>query len=170
MAAIANLKIDQGASFSSDVTVKDANGNAFNLTGYTVEAKMAKGELRDMLTNGSELYNMIQDGQELPGWVSAYITLASDYIHSVYEYKGVMNIVVFWEESGYRYLINDAEVIVGDNAEPLEEHDIEPEVIDYIYDPDGLSATDHGQAEWVKDPRHSEYLKLWDEEMLGTYE
>ena len=93
----------------------------------------------------------------------------SDF-HSVYEYKGVMNIVVFWEESGYRYLINDAEVIVGDNAEPLEEHDIEPEVIDYIYDPDGLSATDHGQAEWVKDPRHSEYLKLWDEEMLGTYE
>ena len=43
MAAIANLILDQGANFSSDVTVKDANGNAFNLTGYTTEAKMAKG-------------------------------------------------------------------------------------------------------------------------------
>jgi hypothetical protein len=43
MAAIANLSIDQGASFSSDVTVKDANNNAFNLTGYTSAAKMAKG-------------------------------------------------------------------------------------------------------------------------------
>ena len=43
MAAIANLTIDQGATFSSDVTVKDANGNAFNLTGYTASAKMAKG-------------------------------------------------------------------------------------------------------------------------------
>jgi hypothetical protein len=43
MAAIANLSIDQGASFSSDVTVKDANNNAFNLTGYTAAAKMAKG-------------------------------------------------------------------------------------------------------------------------------
>jgi hypothetical protein len=43
MAAIANLIIDQGASFSSDITVKDANGNAFNLTGYTAEAKLAKG-------------------------------------------------------------------------------------------------------------------------------
>jgi len=43
MAAVANLIIDQGASFSSDITVKDANGNAFNLTGYTAEAKMAKG-------------------------------------------------------------------------------------------------------------------------------
>ena len=43
MAAIANLTIDQGATFTSDVTVKDANGNAFNLTGYTAAAKMAKG-------------------------------------------------------------------------------------------------------------------------------
>ena len=43
MAAIANLIIDQGANFSSDVTVNDANGNAFDLTGYTTEAKMAKG-------------------------------------------------------------------------------------------------------------------------------
>ena len=50
------------------------------------EAKMAKAELRDMIVNGSKLYNMIQPGQELPGWVSGYITLASDYIHSVYEY------------------------------------------------------------------------------------
>jgi len=43
MAAIANLTIDQGATFTSDVTVKDANGNAFNLTGYTAAAKLAKG-------------------------------------------------------------------------------------------------------------------------------
>ena len=43
MAAIANLTIDQGATFNSDVTVKDSNGNAFDLTGYTAQAKMAKG-------------------------------------------------------------------------------------------------------------------------------
>ena len=43
MAAIANLQIDQGASFTSDVTVKDANGNPFNLAGYTARAKLAKG-------------------------------------------------------------------------------------------------------------------------------
>ena len=43
MAAVANLIIDQGATFTSDITVKDNNGNAFNLTGYTAEAKMAKG-------------------------------------------------------------------------------------------------------------------------------
>ena len=43
MAAIANLTLDKGATFNSDVTVKDANGNAFNLTGYTASAKMATG-------------------------------------------------------------------------------------------------------------------------------
>ena len=43
MAAIANLTIDQGATFSSDVTVKDSNANAFDLTGYSASAKMAKG-------------------------------------------------------------------------------------------------------------------------------
>ena len=39
MAAIANLKLDQGATFSTDVTVKDNNGEAFDLTGYTAELR-----------------------------------------------------------------------------------------------------------------------------------
>jgi hypothetical protein len=43
MAAVANLSIDQGATFTSDITVKDINGNVFDLTGYTANAKMAKG-------------------------------------------------------------------------------------------------------------------------------
>ena len=42
MAAIANLRIDQGANFSSDVTVTNSDGNVVDLTGYTTEAKMAK--------------------------------------------------------------------------------------------------------------------------------
>ena len=43
MAAIANLTIDQGTTIRSDVTVKDANGQPFDLTGYSAAAKMAKG-------------------------------------------------------------------------------------------------------------------------------
>lgn len=50
------------------------------------EAKMAKSEIRDMVKLGAELYNIIQEGENLPGWASAYITLASDYIHSVHQY------------------------------------------------------------------------------------
>ena len=66
----------------------------------------------------------------------------SDY-HSVYEYKRVflnadeendytMNIVIFWEEDGHQTYVGSADVIAGDNGEPLDEH-IPPEVIDYIY-------------------------------------
>ena len=43
MAAVANLSIDQGATFTSDITVKDMNGNVFDLTGYTASAKLANG-------------------------------------------------------------------------------------------------------------------------------
>jgi hypothetical protein len=50
------------------------------------QATMAMAELRDMIKNASELYGTIQPGMRLPGWVAAYITLASDYMHSVNEY------------------------------------------------------------------------------------
>ena len=39
MAAIANLSIDQGATFSSDVTIKDANNALFDLTGIQPEQR-----------------------------------------------------------------------------------------------------------------------------------
>lgn len=50
------------------------------------EARMAKAELRDMVKNAKQIYAMINDNDEIPGWISAYITLASDYMHSVYEF------------------------------------------------------------------------------------
>ena len=50
------------------------------------EATMAMGELRDMVENGMKVYRMIKPNQQLPGWVSGYITLASDYMHSIAEY------------------------------------------------------------------------------------
>ena len=43
MAARANYIIDQGTNFSSTVTVKDSQGVALNLTGYTASANMALG-------------------------------------------------------------------------------------------------------------------------------
>ena len=42
MASIANLRIDQGTTFSSNVTLAGNDGAAFDLTGHSVEAKMAK--------------------------------------------------------------------------------------------------------------------------------
>ena len=40
MASITNIFIDQGATFSKTITVKDTSGNALNLTGFTVEAQV----------------------------------------------------------------------------------------------------------------------------------
>lgn len=50
------------------------------------EASMAKAELRSLVGNAKALYPMIGHGDELPGWVSSYITLASDYMNSVAQY------------------------------------------------------------------------------------
>ena len=66
--------------------IKEEMTNMIPTKKHDHEASMAKGDLRDMITNGAALYKMIQEGQELPGWVSAYITLSADYIHSVYGY------------------------------------------------------------------------------------
>lgn len=54
--------------------------------GHDHESSMADAELKDLISNASKLQNIIKPGDQLPGWVSAYITLASDYMHSVSEY------------------------------------------------------------------------------------
>lgn len=54
--------------------------------GQDHEAPMAHGELKDAISNASKIQNMIGESDNLPGWVSAYITLAADYLHSVAEY------------------------------------------------------------------------------------
>jgi hypothetical protein len=46
---------------------------------------MAKAELLQIAKNARTIFNIIQDGQELPGWVSSYITLANDHLNSVAE-------------------------------------------------------------------------------------
>ena len=63
--------------------IKEEMTNMMPQQHHDHEAKMAKAELRGMVENGAKLYEMINEGDNLPGWVSAYITLAADYIHSV---------------------------------------------------------------------------------------
>ena len=54
--------------------------------GHDHEAPMAKNEIKDAISNASKIDNLIGENDNLPGWVSAYITLAADYLHSVAEY------------------------------------------------------------------------------------
>jgi len=42
MAAKANIVVDQGADFSTTITVTDANGDIVDLSGYTAEGQIRK--------------------------------------------------------------------------------------------------------------------------------
>ena len=42
MAIYSNLVVDQGSSFSADIDVTDSDGDALNLTGYTVAGQIRK--------------------------------------------------------------------------------------------------------------------------------
>lgn len=50
------------------------------------EAKMARSELLQIAKNSVAIMKAIKDGDELPGWVSSYITLANDHLNSVQEH------------------------------------------------------------------------------------
>jgi hypothetical protein len=50
------------------------------------EAKMAKAELYKLAQYSAKLFKMIEENEELDGWVQSKITKASDYISSVYHY------------------------------------------------------------------------------------
>ena len=50
------------------------------------EAAMARADLYKCANYSFKLFKMIQEGQELEGWVQAKITKAADYISSVYHY------------------------------------------------------------------------------------
>jgi predicted RNA-binding protein with EMAP domain len=50
------------------------------------EAKMARADLYKLAEYSVKLFKMIEENEELDGWVQAKITKASDYISSVYHY------------------------------------------------------------------------------------
>jgi len=50
------------------------------------EASMARAELVQIAKNAIALAKMVHEGDDLPGWVSSYITLANDYLNSVHEH------------------------------------------------------------------------------------
>jgi hypothetical protein len=68
MAAKANIVIDQGADFSTTVTVTDDAGDAVNLTGYT-----ASGQIRKHYTSNTSIDFSISFGSPR---TSGTVTLA----------------------------------------------------------------------------------------------
>ena len=50
MSSISNIFIDQGATFTTTVTVTDTNGDAVSLSGYSVAAQIRKSHLSSTAT------------------------------------------------------------------------------------------------------------------------
>jgi len=50
------------------------------------EAAMARAQLYKLAKYSAKLFEMIEEGEELEGWVQAKITKASDYVSAVYHH------------------------------------------------------------------------------------
>jgi hypothetical protein len=66
------------------------------------EAKMARADCYKLAKYSAKLFTMIEEGEELDGWVQAKITKASDYISSVYHYLEYEKIAEAQIETGPR--------------------------------------------------------------------
>jgi hypothetical protein len=53
---------------------------------YDYEGEMAKNDLKTLIDAGQEIYEYLEDDDNLPEWVQAKITKATDYIDSVRDY------------------------------------------------------------------------------------
>ena len=51
MAVLSNISIDQGADYSAEIGVEDANGNVANLANYTVAGQIRKNYSSSTATN-----------------------------------------------------------------------------------------------------------------------
>jgi hypothetical protein len=50
------------------------------------EGEMAKSELRNIIQNAEELFNMLDEDTQLEAWVQSKLTKANDYLSSVTQY------------------------------------------------------------------------------------
>jgi len=66
------------------------------------EAQMARAELYKLAKYSAKLFHMIEEGQELEGWVQSKITKAADYVSSVYHHLEYEKLAKAKVESGPR--------------------------------------------------------------------
>jgi len=83
---IQKIKVNLGKNTLRECAGCDSEGSNDWTHGHDHEGSMARGEIKDLIKNAITLHNMLGHNDQLPGWVSAYITLAADYIHSVTEH------------------------------------------------------------------------------------
>ena len=93
------------------------------------EASMAKKELMKLSKYSGKLYRMINEGDELEGWVQSKITKAADYISSVYhhlEYEQASALEMVPESKGEKKSKKDNSYAIGMAAAMKKEKDKAP--------------------------------------------
>jgi hypothetical protein len=66
--------------------IAEANADQEEAGEYDFEGDMAKTQLKSIIRNSMELHDMLEDDDNLPEWVQSKITLAEDYMTTVYNY------------------------------------------------------------------------------------
>ncbi len=139
------------------------------------EGQMAKSELYRAAKYSMKLFQMIQDGQDLEGWVQAKITKSADYLDSVYHYMEYQ--VKFGDGSSASNIddiTGDAESEIA-NDEPMSDMDDEERKIDEmttyeqkleallegaIKEASGVRASDKKKGKVDKTERKQYFVKL----------
>ena len=139
------------------------------------EGQMARSELYRAAKYSMKLFQMIQDGQDLEGWVQAKITKSADYLDSVYHY---MEYQVKFGDGSHASNIDD---ITGDaeqelpSDEPVSDMDDEERKIDEmttyeqklasllegaVKEASGVRASDKKKGQVDKSERKQYFVKL----------
>ena len=139
------------------------------------EGAMASSELYRAAKYSMKLFQMIQDGQELEGWVQAKITKSADYLDSVYHY---MEYQTKFGDGSHASNIDD---ITGDadqelpSDEPVSDMDDEERKIDEmttyeqklasllegaVKEASGVRASDKKKGKVDKSERKQYFVKL----------
>lgn len=85
MATISNIFIDQGANFSTTVTITDSNGNALDLTGYTALTQIRKTYESTTATSFTSTFDSDRTTGKITISLTNAQTTALDYGRYVYD-------------------------------------------------------------------------------------
>jgi hypothetical protein len=122
------------------------------------EGQMARADLYRGAKNAMKLFQMVQDGQQLEGWVQAKITKAADYLDSVYHY---MEYQAKFGQGGVAISLDDitSDAAVSSKQGAVSEEDDEKEIKESMNYEQKLQALLEGAKKKMKPAMKDEKVK-----------
>ena len=122
------------------------------------EGQMARADLYRGAKNAMKLFQMVQDGQQLEGWVQAKITKAADYLDSVYHY---MEYQAKFGQGGVAISLDDitSDAAVSGKQGAVSEEDDEKEIKESMNYEQKLRALLEGAKKKMKPAMKDEKVK-----------